>query len=74
MAEVLRISVPGYRYQLKAAIHGAGHRTQREFAESAGIDVAELSRIMHGLNPTKPCLRKMADALSLTVGEFKRLL
>jgi len=74
MAEVLRIAVPGYRYQLKAAIHGAGYKSQTEFAKAAQIDMSELSKILHGLMPTKPGLHKIANALSMTVGEVKRLL
>jgi hypothetical protein len=72
--QVLRATLPGYRYKLKAAIHGAGFRSQNDFAQTTGIDPAELSRILNGLNPTKPGLRKIADALSMTVFELKQIL
>jgi predicted transcriptional regulator len=74
MATVLRLAVPGYRYKLKGKIHESGYRTQNEFAKAAKLDIAELSKILYGLTPTKPGLHKIADALSMSVGELKRLL
>jgi transcriptional regulator with XRE-family HTH domain len=74
MARALRIANPNYRYKLKAAIHAAGFRSQSEFAEVNGLDQNELSRILHGLMPTRPGLRKLADALSMTIFELKQIL
>jgi hypothetical protein len=74
MPQVLRVNVPGYRYDFRAAIAKAGFRTQSEFAEAAGIDQAEISRILHGLRPTKTGLHKIAETLALTINEVKQLL
>lgn len=73
MPAVLRRKT-GYRYLLKAHIHAAGYRSQVDFARAAGLDVAELSRILHGLNPTKPGLRKIAATLRLSVSEVEEML
>lgn len=74
MARALRIANSNYRYRLKAAIHAAGFRSQAEFAQETGLEQAEVSRILNGLTPTRPGLRKLADALSMTVFELKQIL
>ena len=74
MARALRIANPNYRYKLKAAIPAAGFKSQSDFAEANGLDQHEISRILNGLMPTRPGLRKLADALSMTVFELKQIL
>ena len=66
---------PNYRNCLKAKVFEAGFRTLSEYAESAGVDIARISRIISGWElPSEDLAKKMIKPLGISIEDFSKLL
>jgi len=65
---------PKFRYNLKAAIIGAGYKNLTDFSTSIEIDLARVSRIICGWEyPSVAFQKKTAKALGITLKELQAL-
>jgi hypothetical protein len=66
---------PGYRFRLRAKIFESGFKTLGEYAETAGVGVSKVSRIINGWEiPSLNLAEKLRKPLDLSIDDFSQLL